>query len=417
MKSYPLSFALLALAAGIASGYFLRGEISGGAAEGRQKGPHPPNSRFGAAPSDGKREGGKSRETDIFSVFEHIATLTPAELEVTIQKIRQNTVQGEISSVLQQNVLLHALGSLDPLRGLRLAREFDLRGDGSATALVLSAYAAKDPAGAAAMIQTGNGLSPDPRASLSAESVATVWARQDPAAAKQWVRGLPECIQSRPWEAVATVLAGADPDAAVEFVLAMPTDADRAHGCAKVAEIWARSTPDAALAWATSLGSESRRVALPAVIHSLAERDPSSAAAWLLRQPPESHLPQNSAALIGVWVRRDPAAAAEWVRGLPPGPLQTESIQHLVYEWTSSDPERASAWLHDLPEGGARDEAAAMLSLQTTASDPEAAAVWAASISDPVRRAAELQRTFSAWRRQDYDAATHWMQYTEPGIR
>ena len=413
MKCAQSLSALLALVAGLAGGYFWGAAGKGDA----------PKTHAGLRPilTHSKESNAKSRVTvedggagSLIEWLQRSEIMSPAALEDTLRRTRRDSVLGDAESMLRQQLLLHVLVTVDAGRALRVAREFDFRGDGSATSLVLSTMAASDPRGAAVLVTEGHGLSPEPHAALSARGVAAAWASQDAAAAKQWARTLPEGLRLDAWGAIASVMAAADPAGAAAFTLEMPPGTARRHSCAGVAEVWARSAPSEALAWVASLPADERHTASPVALKSFAESDPAAAAAWLLQQPPEKHLPQNTAALMGTWARSDPAAAAQWVARLPSGPVQTETMQHLLYQWAASAPEQASAWLRAQPESPGRDEAVAMLSLQVSATDPEAAAVWASTISDPTRRSAELHRSLAAWLRKDDAAARQWMQ--EAGV-
>ncbi len=412
MKSARLLPVCVALAAGLAAGYYWgagdqqavskpRPGFASGQSRAAEAGPHP-SSRKKVADAGGA--------DPVSSQVESAVGMSPAALEEALRLAGREAVPGDVAGMLRQRLLLHRLATADGARALRMARELDLKGDGEATALVLSTIAAHDPRAAAAMVSGGSGLSSDPHAALSAISVAAAWARQDPAAAQQWARGLPGGLRLEAWSTVASVVAGSDPAAAAVFTLEMPEGAARAHGCARVADIWARSAPKEALTWIASLPASERFAAAPAALAAFAGSDPAAAAAWLRQQPEQDHLPQNTAALMSTWARSDPAKAALWVAELPSGALQTESMQHLLYQWTASAPEQASTWLQSQPASPARDEAVAMLSLQVSASDPEAAAVWASSISDPARRTAELHRSLSGWLRKDHAAASQWMQ-------
>ncbi len=311
-----------------------------------------------------------------------LAGRSAGTLEAALREERRRAVPGDAGAGLRQQVLLEWLARQDAPRALQLAHEFDLRGDGTATALVLSAMAGADPAGAAAVVAQRLAVD-DPHAALFAASVAVAWARGDVPAAAAWARALPAAAQAEAWCAVAAVQASADPAGAAAFIAELPPGASRAHGCASVAEIWARAAPDAALAWAAGLSHADRFTAMPAALSAFAENDPASAAAWLRRQTETVSHPQETAAVIRVWTARDPAAAAAWVAAWPATPGQAQAMQHLVYDWTARDPEAASAWLNAQPGGPARDDAVAQLSLQVTATDPSAAAAWAASIQDP----------------------------------
>ena len=413
MKPAPLLSVFLALVAGVAAGYFWGAAEKGDGS--KTHGGLVPALTHSTGTNAPPRLGTRDEAANSFGEWlQRIVVLSPAALEETLRRTRRDFVLGDAGSILKQQLLLHFLATVDSGRALRVAREFDFRGDGSATSLVLSAMAAHDPRAAAALVTGGNGLSPEPHAALSARGVAAAWARQDATAAQQWARTLPEGLRLDAWSAIASVMAASDPAGAAVFTLEMPAGPARMHSCAAVAEVWARTAPSEALTWVSSLPAEERHTASPAALKSFAETDPVAAAAWLLRQPPPEHLPQNTAALMGGWARSDPAAAAQWVAGLSVGPVQTEAMQHLLYQWSASAPEEASTWLRAQPESPARDEAVAMLSLQVSATDPEAAAVWASTISDPARRSAELHRSLAGWLRKDDAAARQWMQ--EAGV-
>jgi hypothetical protein len=213
------------------------------------------------------------------------------------------------------------------------------------------------------------------------------------------------------WAAIVHVMAESDPSAASLLALQLPAGSGRTHVCAETAAAWSRTDPAAALAWAETLSPDERRLAQSSCISTIAATNPVTAAAAVLQKGADSELPHRMAALMGVWARNDAAGAAQWAEKLPVNsPAQSIAMQQLVYHWTDIEPEQASEWLQKQAEGSARDEAAASLSIRVTASDPEAAAVWASSINNPERRAAELRRTLLAWLKTDNPSAQHWME-------
>lgn len=369
---------------------------------------HSPDSRHQPALSS-RVEFGESSVGHPADWILEIGSYSPSALETALIEERRKTIPGDPVTGLRQQLMLHLMARQDARRALRIAGELDMRGDGSATALVLSTMGDSDPRAAAAFVLE-RVQAEHPLAASYAGALAGTWARCDLQAAEEWARSLPQGVKPEAWSAIAAVRAGSDPTGAAAFISEMSAGAPRAHGAAQVAEVWARSAPAAALTWAAGLSTEDRYAALPVALTVYADTDPAAAAAWVQQQAGTDHLPQDAAAVVGAWSRRDPAAAARWVAALPAGPLQSQAMSHLVYDWTAREPERASAWLREQPPGAARDEAIAMLSLQTTATDPEAAALWAADISDPARRSGELRRTLSAWIYSDGPAARVWME-------
>ncbi len=83
-------------------------------------------------------------------------------------------------------------------------------------------------------------------------------------------------------------------------------------------------------------------------------------------------------------------------------------MDQVIVRWANFQPEAASSWVKALPEGPVKDRAinglTDWLSFVNPEPDFESAMAWAASASPNVR-SAMVQRTLSAWKREDPDAA------------
>jgi len=232
-----------------------------------------------------------------------------------------------------------------------------------------------------------------------------------------------------------------DPPAAAKFLDQYPTQARDFYGARMaIAQNWAGADPTAALAWAAAQGDgREGRITMAGVIGGWWDSDPRAAEAYvaqhadtlgiepimriasqLSRQDPE-RAREWANSLSTVEARRmastniamemsnsDPKAASEWAASLP-DEVRGRTLEGVISRWARSDSNAVGQWINGL-NGATRDEAVSAFSTTMVSRDPAAALTWAATVSDPTRRNATVDRVVSAWLRRSPDDAKAWIQ-------
>jgi hypothetical protein len=279
-----------------------------------------------------------------------------------------------------------------------------------------------------------------------ARSQMQSWLREDPEAARAWLRSLTDPGQRRLFEAAALdELTGSDPAAAIRAAASLPLGARQTQIIGEAMAELARQDPAAARAAAGALPTPyARSQALVALAGSLADRDAGAATAlissidWNLLKdtgparweytgidgksvtgsPTDwEEVPQDgktTRSLLTKLMSSDPARTAETLAALPEA--SGAPVAAAIGVWAGQQPEAASAWVRDLPAGPARDSGIEGLTAWLTKDSPEpdfpAAVEWARSAS-PDRQFGILQQTFNAWKQVDPEAARQAIEQEE----
>ena len=231
-----------------------------------------------------------------------------------------------------------------------------------------------------------------------------------------------------------------EPAAAAKFLDQFPKEREFLGARMMIAQNWAASDPAAALAWATAQGDgREARISMNGVINGWWDADPRAAEAYvaehadtlgfqpvmqiasqLYKQDPQ-RAREWAASLPTAETRRmattniamqmsenDPKAAGEWAATLS-DELRDRTLQGVISRWARNDSQAVAKWIDGL-NGTVRDEALGAFSSTLAASDPATALTWAATVTDPTRRNATVDRVVSGWLRRSPNDAKAWIQ-------
>ena len=223
-----------------------------------------------------------------------------------------------IATPLEWHGLLANFAAQDPETALTFVDTLPANQRQAALATVLGAWAAHDPAAAAAHVEAevgGLGLSPEDAAS-GAGIVAGTWARRAPQAAADWAAALPDELREQALPAAMGALTGVDPVAATRFFDQLPDDDARAEAAGPLAAQWALADPVAVVAWANRLSNpEEQSAAISGLTSTWMQHDPGSASQWVKSLNPSGVKDAAIAALVTARsIRNDPDAALAWAR-------------------------------------------------------------------------------------------------------
>lgn len=333
------------------------------------------------------------RDAMLFAVGEELAARNP-ELAAGVSTSMQ---VGTEESTLTLNTMRSWLNS-DPEKAISWASGLPANRKGDALHAAFFQLADADPKTAADMLTRG-----DLPESLGeqTELIGRGWAEQEPQAAADWVKKLPE---HRQLDAMRGVLAGAareNPEMAVELLKQQP-DGKRPDLVESLAAGWAHRDPEAALRWSASLDGGEKTRATAKVLGLMAVMDPAKAAGefagWVQESgtEPPSGLGEGythpAALVVGEITRHwDPERldeAVAWTSSIPAGGLRTEAMATVFQHWAKSSPTGLANHLQSMPAGADRDEGAYQLAVTMARADMGAATAWAASLSHPEARSA-----------------------------
>jgi hypothetical protein len=250
-------------------------------------------------------------------------------------------------------------------------------------------------------------------------TVVETWMNEDPGAALNWLRQLPDDFaKSDVLTALTRSLSDDDPGPALEVAAMMPAGKARDSALTKVINNWGEKDFTGALAWAqqlqetalrqnllsrlagqlagqdipaalelaSSIGDKPGQQAVNSVLDAWTRKEPAAAAAWAVAQlENESYL-----ATVGfMWAGKDEKAAREWVLALAPGTAKDQLVLGGVRNIAqSSQPLRAEPWIVEISDPSKQAEAYGELAFWWLRSNPKAARAWInnAPLSPKVKR-------------------------------
>jgi hypothetical protein len=107
----------------------------------------------------------------------------------------------------------------------------------------------------------------------------------------------------------------------------------------------------------------------------------------------------------------DPKGASEWAMTLPED-VRSRTLSGVMSRWARNDLRGAGEWLNGL-NGPVRDDAVSAFSSSIGGGDPATALTWAATVSDPTKRNATVERLVTNWLRRNPGDAKTWIQNSQ----
>jgi hypothetical protein len=170
-----------------------------------------------------------------------------------------------------------------------------------------------------------------------------------------------------------------DAAAARQYVQNLPPDATQQNAAVAVARASGGTNPEAAIAWAEGLpATQTRALALSAIVDSWAQHDAAAAARWATGPAAEAlgeygHSSLNAA--LSYWVLQDAGAVQDFVRALPAS-RQAAAATFVAPLLAQRDPAATVSWAAMLTDPGARDGAVTAAYLRWRENAPQAAQAW-----------------------------------------
>ncbi len=281
---------------------------------------------------------------------------------------------------------------------------------------IASLLSSSDPAAAAELI--AEQAKTDPAAVLSSHVVpwtASVFARRDWNAAREWAEALPPELRADALARVMPVAVAADPRAAMDWLATRPP-AEASETAAGVFSSWLKSDEATARAYATELPSGPSKDAMQAaLLHHLCQNGRPSEAAALFADTTGPERGKLAAEIAMGIFRNDRASATAWAAALPAGKEQTMAINAIVDSLSGNDPVAVTNWIEQFPDGEVRDQAIRTCVNSVGSLDPGSASEWVLQIGDPWNRSMAAKKVFETMLDRDPASAIRWLTDV-PGI-
>lgn len=245
----------------------------------------------------------------------------------------------------------------------------------------------------------------------------TGWAAADPAGALAVLDSLPEEMQGQRRSLEGNIVAGiADHDLNMATEVALRFGAeDSRHGERLLRDVaneaLRQGGPETASVWVETLpDGDAKGSAMRRVTESYVRQDPAAAAAWAGQFADQEYSRSAIGEIGDEWAERDPQAAVSWLETLPAGDSQNTGFSQALGEWEDRDPEAAGEYLMSMDRSPQRDAAISGFARGYAWQDPTTAIAWASDISDPQIRERSLTQVGQAYFRRDPEGARIWLE-------
>jgi hypothetical protein len=304
--------------------------------------------------------------------------LTAENAPAALAMIRENV--GGMESMRFMGMLAYKWGEVDPTKAMEELGKGGGRESGFSRNFVLSGWAAKDPQGAIAWLDSYEG-------------------------------------DGKEWMSMSLVngLARSDVDAAMKYAANIKDDGERARAAESIArEMLRAGGAEKATAWLSSITDpEMKRGAFQTVAEQIMRGDATKAEAFIRQYANEDYASGAVGNLAENKARTDVKAGLEFANSLT-GKAQARAVGEVVNEWLNKDDGaqavEASKYVESLPVGDTRDAGARAIAREIVRDDPQGAIAWANAIADNEVKQETLIDVGRRYMREDPTAAAAWLQ-------
>jgi hypothetical protein len=300
---------------------------------------------------------------------------------------------------------------------------------------------AKDPQRALALAMEGGKFE---EGDSSVSQIFTMWAQNDPEAAKAALSRLSGRNAEQARLAFVSSLTETDPQAAWNYALTLPSPGEGGYHDVRVRVVqqWAQSDPQAALQAALSIpDATAKDTAIGVAVSFWAQSDFSGAlkyavsvddptvrsnilrtlsnnskgnrkellGAVLDHMPPGDSFQEAVSMIVSGWAGDNPTEAAAAICQLPPGRVLSNAADRIASQWARSATNKQEVvdWVRTLPEGEARRNSLGSVFSEWSNSDPQSA-LKALDSLPPEDRKSALSSLASGWSRKSPEAVLQW---------
>jgi hypothetical protein len=178
------------------------------------------------------------------------------------------------------------------------------------------------------------------------------WLNDDAAAARRWLSQLPDSIQRTELgnRLAADLAEKGDLESALTFFVPN-SSVDSVRSTGNIAAAKARTDPAAAAEWLAGLPSQAGgHHVIQWVLGDWFRRDPNAVAAWIEALPKGKMRDKSLSALTYNVVSQDPVIAGEWVGTIDDPKTKTDMATTVYLNMNRYNPVEARKWLRNLPD-------------------------------------------------------------------
>jgi len=418
----------VALAIGLGVGFGI-GKGGGGAANGTADAAAETRTRAGDRGMDS--DGGGERKSKLRSLEEiyrqpgqsnrvqalldFYSNLGPGEFQAEAEKLESLPFNERI---LASVLLFGKWAEVDPTAAMAFTDSMGMAG-GFVRPTVLQGWATTDPVNAAKyytenpaqfamMNMMGGGRG---RGGMGMQGpggiIAGEWAKQDPAGAMEWAKGL-KTNSAEAMTSVVSEVAKSDPKKAVEMVASME-EGSRAGAYETIAKQWGASNFAEAQAWANSLPEDQRGAAMASAIAGLAQGSPELAATEIGKMTDADARREAIPTVAKNYARTDVRGSMDWLNSLDDNGAKRDSMREVMPIWAAADGGAALEFVKSQTSPEVKDSAAETYVWSNRTSSPQELVEVAGMISDEGSRSRTTGIAAARWMQEDKEAATEFI--------
>ncbi len=241
--------------------------------------------------------------------------------------------------------------------------------------------------------------------------IAGEWAKQDPAAAMDWAKGL-KTNSAEAMTSVVSEVAKTDPRKAAEMVGSMD-EASRGGAYETIARQWGAENFTEAQAWANTLPEDQRGAAMASAIAGLAQNSPELAASEIGKMT-DTDARRNAIPIVAKnYAREDVRGSMDWLNSLQDDGAKSDSMREVMPIWAAADSEAALDFVKSQTSPSVKDSAAQRYVWSNRTSSPQELMEVAGLISDERDRGRTTGVVAARWLQEDKAAATSFINSSD----
>lgn len=237
------------------------------------------------------------------------------------------------------------------------------------------------------------------------------WLSSDPNSGALWLQSNHRAVQPATLQSLVYNLGNVNPEQALSMIRWLPEGQMQSSSYNTIASIWARNDPVAAESWLKSMpdGTEKDQF-LRGYVNGMATVNAVQAGNIVEQLPEGKTRDALMQSVASQWARTDPTAAIDWLASAPPGAARDNALANAIQQWAFADAYAASSWVSGLPPGRTRDTVVRQIAPVMIHSEPESAIEWAATISNSKQKAETMTNLARSWLRNDPKTATAYLK-------
>lgn len=351
----------------------------------------------------------------IQALLDFYGNLGPGEFQAEAEKLESLPFNERI---LASVLLFGKWAEVDPTAAMAFTDSMGMAG-GFVRPTVLQGWASTDPVNAAkyytenpaqfAMMNMMGGRGGRGGMGMQGPGgiIAGEWAKQDPAAAMAWAKGL-KTNSAEAMTSVVSEVAKSDPKKAAEMVASME-EGSRGGAYETIAKQWGASNFSEAQAWANSLPEDQRGNAMASAIAGLAQSSPELAAAEIGKMTDADARREAIPTVAKNYARTDVRGSMDWLNSIEDDGAKRESMREVMPIWAAADGGAALEFVKSQTSPEVKDSAAETYVWSNRTSSPQELVEVAGLISDEGDRSRTTGIVAARWMQEDKEAATQFI--------